>query len=48
MPPRKQEKPGQVMKIIAEAEEEAKPVTTDAINTTTAFTNWLADTLNKF
>lgn len=36
------------MKIIVEAEEEAKTVTPDAINTITAFINWLVDTVNKF
>ena len=41
---------GEVTNFIAkaEAEAEAKTVTTDALNTTTSVTNWLSDTLNKF
>ena len=39
---------GQVTKFVAKAEAEEKKVSTDAINTTTTFTNWLADMVNKF
>jgi hypothetical protein len=39
---------GYVTNFVGKAEAEAKTVTTDAINTTSAFTNWLADTVNKF
>lgn len=39
---------GYVTNFVAKAEAEAKTVSTDAINTTATFTNWLADTASKF
>ncbi|MGW8143360.1 MAG: hypothetical protein ACWGN2_03140 [Anaerolineales bacterium] len=39
---------GEVTNFVARAEAEAQNLTSQALSTTTAVTNWMADTLNKF